>query len=159
MSRGKAFLWCPVARLSCGVPWQGLLVVSRGKAYLWCPVARLTCGVPWQGLLVVSRGKAYLWCPVARLSCGVPWQGLLVVSRGKAFSGRPTNSGLTLPGAVHLDGGVIGYHQCITSCSGNAPALPDPLVLSNMHTIRHIYPCPHPTHHRHDQLHTCTNCD
>ena len=38
-------------------------------------------------------------------------------SRGvriKAFLGRPTNSGSTLPRAVHLYGSVIGCHQCIS---------------------------------------------
>ena len=43
-----------------------------------------------------------------------------------------------------MDGGVIGYHYCITSQSGCAPAGPDirptPLALSRMHTILHIHP-------------------
>ena len=52
-------------------------------------------------------------------------RSLLVACRAKAFPGRPTNSGSTLPRAAHLDGGVFGCHQCITSHSGNAPASPD----------------------------------
>ena len=36
-----------------------------------------------------------------------------MASCDKAFSGRPTNSGSTQPGTAHLDGGVIGCHQCL----------------------------------------------
>ena len=48
-----------------------------------------------------------------------------MASRDKTLPGRPTNSGLALPRAVHLVGGDIGCHQCITSHSGSAPASPD----------------------------------
>ena len=49
-------------------------------------------------------------------------RNLLVESRVKAFPGRQTNSGSTQPRAVHLEGGEIGCHQCVTSHSGSAPA-------------------------------------
>ena len=49
-------------------------------------------------------------------------RSLIVASRVKAFLGRPTNSDSTLPNATHLDGGVIGRHQCITSQSESVPA-------------------------------------
>ena len=52
-------------------------------------------------------------------------RSLLVAPRVKAFPGRPTNSGFILPRAAHLEGGVIGSHQCMTSHSGSAPASPD----------------------------------
>ena len=42
-----------------------------------------------------------------------------------AFPGRPTNSGTTLPRTAHLDGGVIGNHQFITSHLKCTPASPD----------------------------------
>ena len=32
---------------------------------------------------------------------------------------------LDIPRAVHLDGDVIGCHQCIAASIGNAPASPD----------------------------------
>ena len=82
-------------------------------------------------------------------------RGLLVASRVKAFSGRPTNSDSTLHRATHIEGGVIGCHQCITSHSESSPASPDmrptPTALSRMHAIHHIHPCPHlhPCHHLH----------
>ena len=79
---------------------------------------------------------------------------LIVSSCIKAFPGRPTNSDSTLHRAAHLDDGVIGCHQCITSHTVSAPASPTcdhpPLALSRMPTVHHLHPCPHPTHHSHD---------
>ena len=80
----------------------------------------------------------------------------LVASRVKGFPGSPINSESTLPRTAHLDSGVIGCHQCIASHSGNFQASPDmrptPLTSSRIHA-------PHPTHHNHDKLQTCINCD
>ena len=71
---------------------------------------------------------------------------LLVTSCAKAIPGRPTNSDTTLPRTAHLDSGVIGCHQCITSHSGSVPAFPDmrptPLTLSRMNAIHYLHPCP-----------------
>ena len=59
-----------------------------------------------------------------------------MASRGKAFSGRPTNSGSTIPRAVHIEGSVIGCHWCITSHWRCAPSSldmrPTHLALSRM---------------------------
>ena len=52
-------------------------------------------------------------------------RSLLVASRARAFPVRQTNSGSTLPRAAHLDGYVIGCHQCVISHWGCAPASPD----------------------------------
>ena len=54
-----------------------------------------------------------------------------MASRAKTFPGRPTNSSSTLPRAAHLDSGVVGRHQCITSHSGSAPASPDMKLTRN----------------------------
>ena len=71
-------------------------------------------------------------------------RSLLMASSVKVFPGRPTNSGSTLPGAVYLDGGMIGSHRCITWHSGSAPASPDmrptPTALSHIHTVHHPTP-------------------
>ena len=39
-------------------------------------------------------------------------RSLLVTSHAKAFPGKPTNSDSALPRAAHLEGVVIGRHQC-----------------------------------------------
>ena len=67
--------------------------------------------------------------PWSTMECSHPaeWttnRSLLVASRAKAFPRILTNSGSTLPGAAHLDGDVIGCHQCITWKSGGALASP-----------------------------------
>ena len=54
-------------------------------------------------------------CPLSTMECSqqAAWtsnRSLFVVFRVKAFQGRPTNSGLTLPRAMHLEGGVIECH-------------------------------------------------
>ena len=78
-------------------------------------------------LLAQQQQQQHPW---STTECNQPaaWKtnrSLLVVFRVKVFPGRPTNSGSTLPRAAHLDGGVIGCHQCITSHSGGAPTSPD----------------------------------
>ena len=50
---------------------------------------------------------------------------LLVASYVVAYPERPTNISSTLPRVAHLDGIVIGCHQCITLHSESAPASPD----------------------------------
>ena len=79
---------------------------------------------------------------------------LPVASRAKAFPGRQINSDSTLPRAVHLDGGVIGCHQCLPLALGKSPGISrhttNPLALSRMYAFHHPHPCPHPTHHFHD---------
>ena len=66
-----------------------------------------------------------------------------------AFPGRPANSGSTLPRTAHLDGGVIGNHQSITSHSKCTLASFD-MALSRMPTKHQLHPCLHPTHHSHN---------
>ena len=72
-----------------------------------------------------------------------------VASRAQAFPRRLTNSGSILTRASHLDGGVIGNHQFITSHTGSAPASsyrrPTPLALSHMHPIPSIPAQTHPS--------------
>ena len=42
--------------------------------------------------------------------------------RVNAFPGRPTNSVSTPPRAAHMEGGVIGCYQFITTLYGSAPS-------------------------------------
>ena len=76
-----------------------------------------------------------------------------------AFPGRPTNSGSTLPRTAHLDGGVIGNHQFITShskctlasfdirlppwlcpaCLPNTSSIPAPIQPTIAMTTTHIH--------------------
>ena len=112
-------------------------------------------------------GATSTLCPWNTMEYSQPaaWKtnrSLLVASHDEAFPEKLTNSDSTLPRAVQLEGGVIRRHWCITSHSRSAQASPDMQptpALSHMHTIDHLHRCPNQTHHSHDQLHTCTNCD
>ena len=112
---------------------------------------RQPAGVSYYVILWLLRPWSTMEC--SQPSAWITNRSLLVTSRAKAFPGRRTNAGSTLPGAAHLEGGVIVCHQCITSHSGSAPASPD------MHAIVHLHPCPHPNHHSHYGLRTFTNGD
>ena len=137
----------------------------------WWTAITTNSGTQWTKPVQHILGPSSCACTdsttTTSMECSQPgaWttnRSFLVESGVKAFPRRPTNSGSTLPKAAHLDGGVIACHQCITSHLGCAPASPDmrpnPWALSHMHAIHHLHPCPHPIHHSHDQLHTCTNC-
>ena len=107
---------------------------------------------------VLTRTSCELWhCRMMQqhmrlwstMECNQPaaWttnRSLLVASRVKALSGRPTNSGSSLPRAAHLDGGVIGCHRCITSNSGNAPASHD-ISTTPLGFVPHAYHTPSPS--------------
>ena len=82
--------------------------------------------------------------------------------RTRAFSlrpGKPNNSCSTLPRAVHLEGGVIGYHLALEMCSGTSQHATNHSVF-----VSHTYhppplSLPSPNFQSHDRLHTRTNCD
>ena len=75
-------------------------------------------------LLLHQQQQRHLWNTVES-SQPAAWtanRNLLVASHAKAFPGAATNSGSNLSIAVHLEGGVIGCCQCITSHSDCSPA-------------------------------------
>ena len=100
-------------------------------------------GAPWRAAnrLHGQRTWAFSWRPVL------------------GISGRPTNSGSTLPRTAQLDGGAIGCNQCIPhtlwKCSGNSRHTTNHLALSRMLIKHQLHPFPHLTHHCHD-YHTHT---
>ena len=85
-----------------------------------------------------------------------PWS-TIGLSQLAAWTTNRSRLVASLQKAVHLEGSVIRCHRCITSHSGSVPASPDmrPFPPSFVSHACHPPPpsLPHPTHHRHDQLH------
>ena len=76
-----------------------------------------------------------------------------MASRAKAFPERSTNSDSTLPSAAHLDGGVIGCHQCITLHTGSVLG-----VISVSPYTREVYRVSSVYHLTHGKCIGCHQC-